>query len=51
LSHLGLGKRPAVTNSTSLEAEVENYLAVPAAFYEDIIQFWQVCGTVLFVEH
>lgn len=47
LSRLGLGKKHSVTQATSLEAEVENYLAAPVAFHEDIIQFWQVCDSVL----
>jgi hypothetical protein len=32
--------------SISLEAEVDSYLALPASFEEDLIAYWQVCGSV-----
>jgi hypothetical protein len=43
-----MGKRRAIApQAVSLEAEVDNYLAIPAssASDENIIQFWQVCDS------
>ncbi len=49
LAHLGMGKRRAFQpQDSSLEAEVDDYLGVPASldFSDDLIEFWQVCSSV-----
>ena len=52
LSRLGLGKRRGIaSHAISLEAEVDSYLTLPASFAEDIIMYWQVCGSVSCVEY
>ena len=53
LRRLGLGKRRGMTPHTaSLEAEVEDYLGISTSLdHPDIIQYWQVCASVSYVEH
>lgn len=46
-----MGKRHAVRpQDVTLEAELDNYLAVPTSFHESVIEFWQVCNCVSYVE-
>ena len=50
LAHLGMGKRRALQpQDSSLEAEVEDYLAAPASLdvCNDLIEYWQVCSSIL----
>ena len=52
LSRLGLGKRRAIASNTiSLEAEVDSYLALPVSFEENIVLYWKVCGSVSCAEY
>jgi hypothetical protein len=39
-------------HTASLEAEVEDYLGISTSLdHPDIIQYWQVCASVSYVEH